>query len=512
MNWIESRAEPAQVLGAGWADRLREEYSPEGRNEPLEQVIAVAALHGVQAVLVERRYVDPDYRSEHSRFYAGTFREHRSVCDRLHFFTQEVDDGLDLSDLQPSYVGYSVMRPASANPVGRTMLTPPPELDSGSVCVATERVHPFGFTLSVTAMPFISQDEQYLRCAHAAQWMVLYHAYLAHRMPRRLPEDIHDAARNGKVIGRQVPSEGLSPSQMLSSLQAMQMSAGMIELPGKDRQRSRNRRNTSLFALLCRYINSDMPPIVISKSHAWVVVAYRQEGERHHDDTVLYGHDDAKGPYIQVDPWDEDLQHHEKWWLAIPPLPQRVYLSAERAEPIGVFWFKNGPERILSRFDDTGPQDLFDQPVDSERIEEQRRRISDLRAAIERGEVAFRTYALRSHRFKSQTAGRLPQNIARLYRGSHLPGYVWIVEALDRTRTDSRECVLGEAIIDPTSNHTGKADESSRPALLALNIVGMTFSVHPDIEGETTVEFAETFEPYASGCPGWRWREAPYDD
>ncbi len=461
------------------------------------------------AVLVERRYVDPDYRSEHSRFYAATFREHPSFCDRLHFFTQDVPDDLNLSDLRNSYRGYSVMRPASSSPVGRTMLTPPAALDDACVCVATEEVHPFGYSLHVTAMPFISQDEQYIRCAHAAQWMVLYHAYLAHGLARRLPEDIHDASKNGRLVGRQVPAEGLSPSQILGGLQALQLSASMAALPWKSKDDSRKMDN-SLYAMLCRYVNSSMPPIVVTKAHAWVIVGYKQSGTGHHDDTTLYRHDDSRGPYIEVvDPWNEAEEHHKNWWLAIPPMPQRIYLSAERAEPIARFWLREGLAALLDRFGESTAETLLNQPIPQERFDTQRQAIDKLMIRIGSGDVALRTYAIRSHLFKAQSEGRLPPNIEHLYRRCHLPGHIWVVEAIDRHMSSRGEnCVLGEAIIDPTTNHRSKPDESSRSALLAWHVSGMAFAYHPDHDDDVAVVL-DGFEPYATGAPGWRWREVP---
>jgi hypothetical protein len=508
----DTRSAPAEVVSRGWPDRLREKYARGSTNDPLEQVIAIAEGHQVEAVLIERRYVDPDYRSEHSRFYAATFREHPSFCDRLHFFTKDIPDDLNLSELRTDYRGYSVMRPASSNPVGRTMLVPPAELDDACVCVATEEVHPFGYPLQVTAMPFISQDEQYLRCAHAAQWMVLYHAHLAHGLARRLPEDIHDASKNGRLVGRQVPAEGLSPSQILRGLQTLQLSASMAVLPWEDKKKSRDMGNNSLFAMLCRYVNSSMPPIVVSNAHAWVVVAYTQSGSRSHDDTVLYRHDDSRGPYIKVvDPWKETQEHHRKWWLAIPPMPHRIYLSAERAEPIARFWLRDGLPALLDRFEASTADDLLTQPIPPEQFEAQRKVISALEKRIADGDVTLRTYAVRSHLFKAQADGRLPPQIADLYRRCHLPGHVWVVEAIDRNlATSGEKCVLGETVIDPTTNHTSKPDESSRSALLAWHLSGMAFAYHPDFDDDVAVVF-DAFEPYASGAPGWRWREVRSD-
>ena len=147
----------------------------------------------MRSVVVEQRHLDADWRSEHGAFHGRLFRRRPSVCHRWHLFTDDVP--ADLSRLRPeAYRGYVVLRPLPSTPVGRTMIAPPPGLERAVRCEATEKVSLFGTPLWITAMPFLSQDAEYLRCAHATLWMVLRHAHLAHGLPRRLTADVHDAA------------------------------------------------------------------------------------------------------------------------------------------------------------------------------------------------------------------------------------------------------------------------------------------------------------------------------
>jgi hypothetical protein len=84
--------QPGYVHGirdASDLDRVHDVYSPDRPNRPLRRILDVAAAHGVQSIVVEQRYIDFDYRSEHSRFYSTTFRRYPSVCHRLHFFKHE---------------------------------------------------------------------------------------------------------------------------------------------------------------------------------------------------------------------------------------------------------------------------------------------------------------------------------------------------------------------------------------------------------------------------------------
>ena len=74
---------------ANW-DRLRRLYSPDTRSAPLDRIIDVLRANGCVSVVVERRYTDPDWQSEHSAFYAKKFGRYPSVCHRLHFFSRKV--------------------------------------------------------------------------------------------------------------------------------------------------------------------------------------------------------------------------------------------------------------------------------------------------------------------------------------------------------------------------------------------------------------------------------------
>jgi hypothetical protein len=111
--------EPGVVIDvsadSGW-DEIRDRYAS-GTSYPLERIIEIALAHGVISVVVEHRYIDSDWRSEHAKFYGSTFRRYPSVTHRLHFFATKISpDFSNLQDQDESYRGYSVMRPLSATP------------------------------------------------------------------------------------------------------------------------------------------------------------------------------------------------------------------------------------------------------------------------------------------------------------------------------------------------------------------------------------------------------------
>ncbi|WP_433783931.1 hypothetical protein ACQPX6_27615 [Actinomycetospora sp. CA-101289] len=479
MTWSFLAWSPDDSAGAvydvtvpGVWEELLEFYAGGDRSRPLERIVAIAREHGVRSVVVEQRHLDPDWRSEHGAFHGRLFRRRPSVCHRWHLFTDDVP--ADLSRLRPAaYRGYVVLRPLPSTPVGRTMIAPPPGLEGAVRCEATERLSLFGHPLWITAMPFLSQDAEYLRCAHAVLWMVLRHAHLAHGLPRRLTAEVHDAALGGVIVGRQVPSEGLSVQQMLAGATQLGLSPGLMHLPttreedaaadaaadptadpvdaaGRaDPQAGR----LSLRAVLCRYVNSQLPPLVISSSHAWVVVAYRRDPAEDRRVT-LWRHDDARGPYLEVDdPFAEAEDAHRPWQTAILPLLPAIYVTAERAEAAGRLWFAGYLRRAAD-----------DEPV--------------ARAAAA-GELTFRTYAVRSDQFLEGLAARgVDPALADLYRLAAVPEHLWVVEAVDRAeRRAGRPDVVGEALVDATSS---THHEPLQEGLVALHGGRLAHRIGPD--------------------------------
>lgn len=454
------------VHDSDWVD-LAARFDAGRDNPALERVFQVARENGAVRVLVEQGYVCRDFRSEHAGFYGTMFREIPSRSTRLNFFDCLISRAdVEAGKLpQEGYLGYSVVRPLAGTPVGRTVIRPP-KVPLGRFCQVDDVVDVLGSKLVATGVPFMSQDGSYLRCAHVAQWMVLYHAHLRGVVPRLTPADIQQAGLGGEVVGRQVPSSGLSPAQMLHSLYELGLSPGSEPLP-KSREESRAADGQSLPAVLCRYVNSQMPPIVMSATHVWVVVGYSTDAEfRGHDSIRFFRHDDVMGPYLPVsDPWNEISPEYRQWIAAYPPLPRKCYLVADRAELLGEFAFKE--------------------------------------AGIDCGR---RTYAIKSSDFKHGLEARgVPPEVAASYRLESWPRWIWVVEALDREkRAKGVPDVVGEAIFDATmaevpSGPNGALREDG--PLLAIHAAGVLMLARPGdwlvLEGSS----AATREPYDSGMP-----------
>lgn len=210
-----------------------------------------------------------------------------------------------------------------------------------------------------------------------------------------------------------------------------------------------------MFGILCRYINSQLPPIVVSNSHAWVVVAWKRVPSPGHPELTLWRHDDAAGPYIRIDdPWNEAQEQHKPWAAIIAPLLQKMYIDAERAEATGRAWFE------LLRRSGNGA-------------------FARTEAADAAGQLTYRTYAVRATDYKSRLSVRgMDANLGTLLRLAHMPRYVWVVEAVDReARKAGRPDVLGQFILDATTSEYARLQDRG---LIALHLEDFAFTSGPD--------------------------------
>jgi hypothetical protein len=210
-----------------------------------------------------------------------------------------------------------------------------------------------------------------------------------------------------------------------------------------------------LYGMVCRYINSRLPPIIISTSHAWVMVAYSRTPSTGNSVIQLWRHDDARGPYLPVDdPWNEPDPAHQSWVSAYLPLLPKAYLDAERAEAVGRSWvevFRNSPMYSGSALEE-----------------------ADTRAdSLEQS--TLRTFLVESTTFKQNLINRgMPDPLASLLRRTPMSRYVWVIEVVDRReRSAGRPDVIGEVILDATITQFEPLEDPT--AILALHVDSFAF-------------------------------------
>lgn len=431
-------------------------------------VVAVARRNRCRSVVVEERYIDADYRSDFSAFWSKRFEVPSPYARRLHFFRAAVSPG-QLAQLpkrvRDTYLGYSVLRPGPYydGRIGRTVLAPPQQLAKATLVTIRDEVSLYGNDLSVTGVPFLEQDGEFLRCAHAAIWGCHYIAYKRGLVGRRLTAELAEMTPQLLSPERSLPSRGM----LLEQIQAVFDATGQpalryifdqlptvpgVENPGetmrlKNAGRPAGEWDPRLFSVVCRYLNSGFPVMVTNASHGWNLVGWFWQNGK----IRFVACDDQVGPYEVIDSPFTDSRR--PWLSVMVPLPPKVYMSAEIAETWGhqrlrEFGLRSGAP---PRWRDLA-QALAAQPK----------------------EVSLRTFLRDSRRYKAQLSAQgRPSDVVQALRFAGLPNFVWVVEVHDRSLREARRpSVIAEVLFDPhSSDHMHRPPRSDATAMPGLTVI-----------------------------------------
>jgi len=413
----------------------------------LGEVLARVRESSPTRALLEPDYIDADYRDEYTHFYSKTFQTLPDRCRRLHFF-KLLGEGP-----RERYLGYVVLRPLRSRPVGRTVLTPPDSARSWVSCAVQDVVHPYGQRLQTLGFPFIEQDTQLGVCAHASVWMVALYHHLAFQRPRRFMHDIADAAKAHHEPWRPTPSEGLSDQQVSVALQQLGLEPITYVVSSPPNNQSINR-------VICRYLNSRLPVILTTERHVVVLIGYGRDNKGR---LFFVRQDEGHTPYERV---YKDSDPLGKWDLLFVPLPGKVYLAGESAEPFA--------RRMLASLLALDPHKAL------------RRRLGSY--------LRLRTYLIRAGKYKEQLLMRgLPVKAAAIHRSVPTSNWIWVVELQDADLARSTlRCVLGEIAIDATSDRRD-------PNPLFANLEDLSYVWGPSSPQPLVKDVGYT-GPYASGC------------
>lgn len=400
-----------------------------------------AVLEGTcQSVVVEREYIDKDYRDTFANFHAKRFNTPPSRCVRLHFFKDPIaDDQLDGPDpfhLGNEYLGYSVIRATRPNSVGRTFLSDQLRKDPLShLCLCEEKVQVLGDKMTVRGFPFISQDADATVCAESSLWMVL--RYLSNRYlnyAETLPFQITKLASNHAIGKRVFPSAGLYSWQLAEALRLREVSPLVY---------SRAQFGAEFDHLLYTYIESGFPLLTTVDQHVFVSFghssdfgtipaaipgAFRYTSCFNESLTIC---DDNYFPYqsLRKDPARKTGSCSSFTFSDINefivPLPEKVFLSAEAAQ--------KAIEKVLN-----DPQTG----------------ISKHSPSLAGEDLTLRLFLTTGRALKSKLRQREMGNelIATLYRQIPLPHFVWICEISVTSEYVSGLTVRGEILWDATRN------------------------------------------------------------
>ena len=459
-----------------------------------------------KSYVVEDPYIDQDYSRDYSQFYARTFRTHERYCKRVHFFSDDISPLLQrpisttqLNSLEDfskrTYCGFSVIRPLSAAPVGRTVLLA--RLASGFdmedtvTCRADFDAHLLGTRLRVTGTSFLQQDTRVGACAQVAIWTGMRHMHARYNYPWVSVADITALARppSGiEAVSLPNASDRLSTDSMVRAI----AEAGYqpLVLPGPD-----------MASAILPYVESGIPVILGlniggTVGHAVTVVGRvftRQKNPTDHAIDYVPAfvvHDDQSGPYMRL-PVDQyasgkyafgdqtikrdlhgvtvELNVEDHSVLAIALMSTRVFSTAARAE-------HNARSRINDVLNDlpSARQTLkeLNMPINEMLLDE-------LQTAYSAGSIVLRTYLTSAAGYRRHLAqGSASDDLKDALLDLHLPHFTWITEisTIDSYNQPSpgMRRIYGHTVQDATSS------AESGDSLLALHLPGLLITSDPD--------------------------------
>lgn len=403
-----------------------------------------------RSVMVERHYIDHDYRDTFSQFYSKRFRTPDPRCTRLHFFREPIDRATlhDSHALQEHYLGYSVIRPTRPNCIGRTLIAPESQSAAkgkGMIRVCKEIVSIQGTELTVDGFPFISQDADVTVCAQASLWMLIrYFSDCYSIYPETYPVQISNLTRDYSV-GRLFPSSGLYVWQLAEALKRIGLEPLLYSRDLFAQKPEECCHPDNFDHLLYTYIESGIPVLAVFRNHVVVLFGHMSDYSGVDDldpeggcpfvfsskcNTAYIGNDDNGIPYQILNksppkppsslfmPYSiEDVEQF------VVPLPERVSLPAESFEIL--------VKSILQR-GDVGYKKLSPTITSSTPI---------LRLFLTSG---------RSFKKLLKERGMGSTLVEQIYRNLPLPHFIWVCEISHSTLYPER--VLGEIIWDATRN------------------------------------------------------------
>ena len=284
-------------------DELRNSINPLGL-PTVDSILEFIRQNGAKSALIEHEYLDRDFTSEFSSFYAHVFKRHRKICKRIHFFsvdvleksrTRNLPSALDTAHSEGHYLGFSVIRPITSAPLGRTVLSPSKSsmnTNSHVLVRAKHAAHPFGTTLIVEGAPFTQQDSRISACAHASIWVAARHLHVKHREGWFSTVDIAEFASTPTdiTLASSLPagSGGLSINNMTRALRAMGREpivylGGFSEEGGTSKIKWPNGMRPQ--DVVNRYVDSGIPVILAirpwserqNEGHAVVCIGHTQQ-------------------------------------------------------------------------------------------------------------------------------------------------------------------------------------------------------------------------------------------
>ncbi len=385
-----------------------------------------------KTAVLERGYIDADYRDTYFNFFARKFARYPADTIRVNFFTAKISARMigKLDRYQDDYIGFTVLKPNRVSSIGRTILDPSKlPFVQGHICLAEYPVHILGTELIATGFPYMGQDGDVTICAHAACWMIF--RYFSQRYTRYAEKWPYEVAQlTGDVSnGRLVPSKGLTAHQITEMFSNFGFSPEMY-IKGQHR---------GLFdKLLYSYVESGLPVVVALPGHAITIIGHQSDFSRPIQTlpatsydylTGLIANDDNFLPYHAVRrDGSKPAGYFSNYRLSdielfIVPLYEKIHLSAEHV-------FKLSDAILAGHLHGKGA----------------------LSNNIQYDDIVTRIFLTSSKSYKKvRRQKRLPFDLSDVYCQLRMPKFIWICE-ISTPEQYKQGKIVGEIIFDATAN------------------------------------------------------------
>jgi hypothetical protein len=336
---------------AALGKEISAEYDPESVIKKLNTGLSGA----VKAILVERNYIDKDYRSTYYNFYAKKGQSYRTDCVGLHFFDETVTfdakalklGGHSEEQLKYHYFGYMVLRPTGIATIGRSVVSPDVRTGtSGFTISAHHKVHLLGYKFAVQGFPSMDQHIDIAVCAHVACWSILRHYSECYSIYREfLTHDITLMAQQFDPGGL-VPSKGLE----VSHAERVFQEAGTFPLHVV----RTNQADVAFYRQFHAYVESGFPLFAAmhSQRHAIAVIGYEWKIPNNNPITQMrYAWEEVKAvtvvddnqlPYLSIGVQGGTPYSAQDIDAFIVPLPEKVFYPADAVDRLAPTLFRLG--------------------------------------------------------------------------------------------------------------------------------------------------------------------------
>jgi hypothetical protein len=343
------------LVSAADAAQLDQHIDPEYAPKSVAKKLAGGLSDAVKGILIERNYIDKDYRSTYYNFYSKKGLRYRPDCVRLHFFDETVsfdEPTLKLTArddrLSDHYYGYMVLRPTGVATIGRSILTP--DVRRGAdrfIITANHKVHLLGHTLMIHGFPSMDQHIDIAVCAHATCWSILRH--YSERYSTYREYHTHDIT----LLAQQFDPGGFIPSRGLALSQAERVFQEAETFPIIVARDVNDPNDLSFYRQLTAYVDSGFPffAAMHNKGHAMAVVGYDwrtpvntgRPGMRYSWDEIksLAVVDDNHLPYLSI-PASGGSYSVKDIDSFIVALPEKVFYPADAFDTLVPKMFKLG--------------------------------------------------------------------------------------------------------------------------------------------------------------------------